>query len=71
MDDVKTGDWDVNNDNVVSLQGAQDYVNVMMNKEFTWDDVISLMNVLKNRYTVLKYILDVEEVHWKRRYNPI
>lgn len=40
-----------------SLQGAQDFVNVMMNKEFTWEDVLSLTTMLKKRYTVLKSIL--------------
>lgn len=52
MDDVKMGDWIVSGDNLVSLQGAQDFVNVMMDKEFTWDDAYDRAQEMLHRAQV-------------------
>lgn len=41
LDHKKKGDWNVNGDNIQSLQCAQDFVNVMMQEKFTRDDVLA------------------------------
>lgn len=71
LDDKKTGDWSMNGDNFRSLQEAQDFVNVMMEKEYTWDDVLALRSMLKKRYQTFKVMLDMDGVWWDRRVNHV
>lgn len=45
------------------LYAARDYVNVMLDKNFLWDDVVELVKLLKKRHTTFQHVLDTDGVH--------
>lgn len=71
MDDVKLGSWVVSGNNYHELVAAQEFINVMMDKEFSLDEVVQLVDLLKKRYPTFKYVLDKKDVNWGRRYNHV
>lgn len=71
MDDVKTGMWVVGCENYQELVDAYEFVNVMMDKTFTWTDVLSLVKLMKKRYETFKHVLETTDVHGDRCYNHV
>lgn len=53
------------------MQSALDFINVMLEMEFTWDDAVGLVNLLKLRYTTFKCVLETNGNRWDRHYNHV
>lgn len=62
MDDVKLGVRVVGVNNYHELLAAQEFVNVMLAKDFSWEDVVALVNLLKKRYTTFRRVLNIKGV---------
>lgn len=71
MNNVKLGVWVVGGDNSRGVLAAQQFVNVMLDKEYSWGEVLGLMDLLKKRYTTFQRVLDTKGVHWDHRYNHV
>lgn len=71
IDEKCEGCWEVGGDNESSLLTSFKFLNVMISKDFTWDDVIDQHKMLKKRYLTFKAMLEVDGVEWDRVINHV
>lgn len=71
LEEKKKGHWKMNMDSYNSMQHAVDFINMMMEEEYAWDDVLTLRNILKKRYQTFKIVLEIDGVWWDRRVNHV
>ncbi|KAL8532590.1 hypothetical protein ACS0TY_008975 [Phlomoides rotata] len=71
LDEKALGNWKVDGNNTHSLQTALEFVNVVLDKDFSWDDALAQRNMLKKRYLTFKAVQEIEGVWWDRKINHV
>ncbi|KAL8546922.1 hypothetical protein ACS0TY_006585 [Phlomoides rotata] len=62
LDEKALGNWKVDRNNTHSLQTTLEFVNVVLDKDFSWDDALAQRNMLKKCYLTFKAVQEIKGV---------